>query len=58
MGNIHVTLMKLRQVIQEGMSFKEKVNGGTDDGQTDEGWMDDGRRPITIAHLEPLAQVS
>ena len=44
--------MKLGPVIQE-MSFKEKVYGRTDDGQTDE-----GQRPITIAHLEPSAQVS
>ena len=40
--------MKLEPVVQEEMSFQEKVNGRTDDGQ----------RPITIAHLEPSAQVA
>ena len=40
--------MKLGTVVQEEISFKEKVYGRTDDGQ----------RPITIAYLEPLAQVS
>ena len=39
--------MKLGPVVQEEMSFKEKVYGRTD-GRTD-----DGQRPITIAHLEP-----
>ena len=40
--------MKLGLVGQEEMSFKEKVNGRTDDGQ----------RPIAIAHFEPSAEVS
>ena len=44
--------MKLEPVVQD-MSFKEKVKGRTDDGQRE-----DGRRPITIAHVEPSAQVS
>ena len=35
---------KFGQVIQEEMPFKK--------------FMHNGRRPITIAHLEPLAQVS
>ena len=49
MGNIHVKLyMKLGPVVQEEMSFKEKAYARTDDGQ----------RLITIAHLEPSAQVS
>ena len=39
--------MKLGPVVQE-MLFKEQVYGR----------MDDGQRPITIAHLEPSAQVS
>ena len=38
--------MKLGPVVQEEMSFKEKVYERTTD-----------RRPITIAHLEPSAQV-
>ena len=45
--------MKLGLVVQEVMLFKEYVYRRTDDG-----WTDDGQRPITIAHLEPLAQVS
>ena len=47
MGNIH---MKFGQVVQEELSFKEKVYT--------QGIMHDGQRPIKIAHLEPLAQVS
>ena len=35
-------------VVQEEMSFIEKVYARTADG----------RRPITVAHLEPMAQVS
>ena len=38
-------------VVQEDMSFKEKF---TAEGET----TDAGYRPITITHLEPLAQVS
>ena len=40
--------MKFRPVIKEEMSFKEKVDERAHDG----------RRLITIAHLEPSAQVS
>ena len=40
--------MKFGPVVQEEMSFKEKVYGLTHDGQ----------RMITIAHLDPSAQVS
>ena len=36
--------MKFRPVVQKEMLFKEKGYGRT---------MDDGQRPITIAHLEP-----
>ena len=39
--------MKLGPVVQEEMSFKEKVYGRT---------TDDGQRPITIAHIEPSAK--
>ena len=42
MGNIHMKLYELGQVVQEEMSFKEKVNG----------WTNDGQRPSTIAHFE------
>ena len=42
--------MKFGPVVYEEISFKEKVYGRTDARRTD-----DGRRPITIAHLEPLA---
>ena len=44
-----LSYMKLGPVVKEEMSFKETVNGRT---------AEDGQRPITIAHLEPLAQVS
>ena len=37
--------MKFGQVVQEEMSFKKKLTV-------------DGQRPITIAYLEPSAQVS
>ena len=40
--------MKLGPVVQEEMSFKEKVNGRTDDGQ----------RPTTIAQLSRRLKVS
>ena len=43
MRNIHVKLHA---------SFKEKVYGRTHDGRTD------GRRPIAIAYIVPLAQIS
>ena len=49
MGNIHVKLFYFEPVIKKEMLFEEKVYRHT---------TDDGRRPITIAHLEPLAQVS
>ena len=45
--------MKFVPVVQEEMSFKEKVYGWTDDGRT----KDDRQRPITVAHLEPSTQV-
>ena len=45
--------MQFGPVVEEEMSFKEKVYGRTHDGRTD-----DGRRPITIAHIVPSAQVS
>ena len=48
MGNIHVKLFLFRPVVLE-LSFKEKVYTQ---------WVYDGQRPITIAHIEPLAQVS
>ena len=41
--------MKFEQVVQEQMSFKEKVYARRTDG---------GQRLITIAHLEPSALVS
>ena len=45
MGNIHVKLYeKVEPVVQEEMTFKEKIT--------------DGQRQITIAHVEPSAQVS
>ena len=40
-------LFKIGQAVQE-MSFEANVDGRTDDGQS----------PVTIAHHEPLAQVS
>ena len=45
--------MKFRPVIRKEMSFKEKFMAG----RTDDGWMDDGQRPITIVDIEPSAQV-
>ena len=45
----HSCYMKLGPVVQMEMSFKKKFTNG----RTDE-----GRRPITIVRLEPLAQVS
>ena len=39
-------------MVQEEMSFKEKVYAWKDDGRTD-----DGQRPITIAHIEPSTNV-
>ena len=47
MWNIHVNLFEF-WTSGSGDVFKEKVYRGTDTGC----------RPITIAHLEPLAQVS
>ena len=47
-----LSYMKSKPVVKEEMSFKEKVYGRKDDGQT----MNDGQR--TIAHSEPAAQVS
>ena len=53
MGNIHVKLFfKFGPVVQE-MSFKEKNTDDRNGGTTRA-----GRRPITIPHLEPPAQVS
>ena len=55
MGNIHVKFYE-KNVVQEEMSFKEKVYGRW---KTDNRCMTGtGPRPITIPHLEPLAQVS
>ena len=56
MGNIHLSCMKFGSVVQEEMSFKEKVYGRrkTDDGRT----TDAERRVITIPHIELSAQVS
>ena len=45
--------LKFGPVVQKEMSLKEKVYARRTDGRTD-----DGQRPITIAHLEPSAQVS
>ena len=45
--------MKFRPVVQEEMSFKEKVYARQTNGRTD-----DGQRPITIAHLKPSDQMS
>ena len=39
--------MKFGPVVQEEMSFKEKVYG-----RIGAPWRDDGQRPITKAHLE------
>ena len=47
MGIIHVKLYEIWTSGSGGDVFKEKVYGRTDDGQ----------RSITIAHLEPSAQV-
>ena len=44
-----LSYMKLGPVVQEEMSFKEKVYALQTDNR---------QRPITIPHLEPLAQVS
>ena len=53
MGNIHMNLYESwtsgSGVVQEVMLFKENVYGRQ---------ADEGHRPITIAHLEPSAQVS
>ena len=53
MGNLHVKLYEIGPVVQEEMSFEENVYRRMDGRTTD-----DGQRPITIAHLEPSAQVS
>ena len=45
----HSCYMKLGPVVQEEMPFLKKFTNGR---------TDDGRRPITIARLEPSAQVS
>ena len=45
--------LKFRPVVQEEMSFKEKVYGRHTEG----GMTDDKQRTITIAHHEPLARV-
>ena len=42
--------LKFEQVVQEEMWFEEK--------KYTQRTTDDGRRPITIAHLEPSARVS
>ena len=52
-GTFMWSYMKFGPVDQKVLSFKEKVYKWTHYGK-----MDDGQRPITIAHLEPLAQVS
>ena len=46
MGTIHVKLYEIRPVVLEEMSSKKKLR------------TNDRQRPITIAHLEPSAQVS
>ena len=43
-------ILNLNRWFREEMSFKKRF---TDDGRTD-----DGRRPITISHIEPSAHVS
>ena len=50
-GNIHVKLLKFGQVVQEEMSFNEKVRKR----RTQAGRMHDRRRTkaITIDHIEP-----
>ena len=45
--------MKFWLAVQE-MLFEEKF---TDDGRTADGRTDNRQRPMTIAYLEPLAQV-
>ena len=49
MGIIHVKLNYFGKVVLKDMSFKEIVYGRT---------TDDGQRPITIANIEPSAQLS
>ena len=51
-GSFLWSLVKFQPVVQEEMLFK---NCGRTDGHTDD---DDRRWVITIAHLEPSAQVS
>ena len=56
MGNIIVKLLYFGPVVQEEMPFKENVYAQhrTDDGCHT---TDTGRRPSTIVHPEPLAQL-
>ena len=49
MGNIHVKFFKFGPVVQDEMFQKFKHDGRQPD---------DGHGPITIADLQPLAQVS
>ena len=58
MGNIHVNYIKFGPVVQKEMSYKEKVYARTNGRTTDGQMTDDGQRLITIAPLEPSAQVS
>ena len=52
MGNIHVKLYDIRTSGSgEDVVYRKSL-------QTDDRGTDDGRRPITIPHLEPSAQVS
>ena len=48
MGNIHVKLYEIRTSGSGGDVVSRKVYG----------WTDDGQRPVTIAHLEPSAQIA
>ena len=56
MGNIHVKLYEIwNQLFRRRCCLKKKF---ADDRLMEEQMMNDGQRPITIAHLEPSAQVS
>ena len=54
MGNIHVKVCEIWTSGSEG----DIVQSLSRDRQMEDGWTDDRQRPITIAHLETLAQVS
>ena len=51
MGNVHVKLYEILTSGSGDVVYRKSL-------RTQDGWTHNGQRPITIAHLEPLAQVS